>query len=226
TEQLAGVPPQLELPWDRPRPAVQSFRGRHLAVALSKTLSEALAAPARSEGATLFMTLLAAFQALLGRYTGQTDLAVGSPIANRNLAEIEPLLGFFVNTLVLRGDLSGDPTVRRLLARVRDAALGAYARQDLPFEKLVEELDPERSLSWNPLVQVLFVLQNAPMASPELAPGLRVELEDVATGEAKFDLTLALVEDEGRLHGAAEYGTDLFDAVTIRRLLGHFHTVL
>ncbi|MCP4663324.1 MAG: AMP-binding protein, partial [bacterium] len=161
-----------------------------------------------------------------GRYTGQTDLALGSPIANRNLAEIEPLLGFFVNTLVLRGDLSGDPTVRRLLARVRDVALGAYAHQDLPFEKLVEELEPERTLSQNPLVQVLFVLQNAPMASPELAPGLRVELEEVATGEAKFDLTLALIEGEGGLHGAVEYGTDLFDAVTIRRLVGHFHTVL
>ncbi|MCP4661373.1 MAG: non-ribosomal peptide synthetase, partial [bacterium] len=150
-EQLAGLP-VLELPCDRSRPAIQSFRGAVESFQLPAALHQRLEKLSRECGATLFMTLLAAFHALLGRYTGQTDLAVGTPIANRNLAEIEPLLGFFVNTLVLRGDLSGDPTARRLLARVRDAALGAYARQDLPFEKLVEELDPERSLSQNPLV--------------------------------------------------------------------------
>ncbi|MCP4654591.1 MAG: AMP-binding protein, partial [bacterium] len=156
----------------------------------------------------------------------QHDVAVGSAVANRNRAEIEGLVGFFVNTLVLRGDLSGDPEFRELTARVREAALGAYAHQDLPFEQLVEALEPERSLSHSPLVQVAFVLQNPPRAVPELAPGLRLELESVATGEAKFELTLGLLEDEEGLQGEVEYGTDLFDATTIRRLVGHYRNLL
>ncbi|MCP4661861.1 MAG: AMP-binding protein, partial [bacterium] len=234
-EQLVGLP-VVELPTDRPRPAVQSFRGASEVFRLPAELAGRLQELSRQQGSTLFMTLLAAFQALLGRYTGQRDVAVGSPIANRNRAEIEGLLGFFVNTLVLRSDLSDAPTFRELVARVRDVALGAYAHQDLPFEKLVEELEPERNLSHNPLMQVLFVLQNAPVApearsnttiaSPELAPGLRVELGGVASDQAKFDLTLALQEDEAGLIGEVEYNTDLFDATTIRRLVGHYRTLL
>ncbi|MCP4656487.1 MAG: amino acid adenylation domain-containing protein, partial [bacterium] len=224
-EQLAGLS-VLELPTDRPRPAVQSFRGAAESFTLPAAVHQQLAELSRGHGCTLFMTLLAAFQALLRRYTGQADPAVGSPIANRNRAEIEGLLGFFVNTLVLRGDLSGDPSFTRLLARVRDAALEAYAHQDVPFEQLVEALEPERDLSHSPLVQVFFVLQNALTAPRELAPGLGLELEPVDTGEARFDLTLALEEDAGELRGAVQYSIDLFDAATVHRLIGHLRTLL
>ncbi|MGH7931425.1 MAG: condensation domain-containing protein, partial [Candidatus Binatia bacterium] len=150
----------LDLPTDRPRPAAQSFRGARLSLELSKELTEGLKALSRKERVSLFMTLLAAFQTLLHRYTGRDDIAVGSPIAGRNRAEIEGLIGFFINTLVLRADLSGNPTFRELLARVREAALGAYDHQDVPFEKLVQELHPERNLNQSPLFQVMFVLQN------------------------------------------------------------------
>ncbi|MCP4656849.1 MAG: AMP-binding protein, partial [bacterium] len=217
-EQLAGLP-VLALPTDRPRPVMQSFRG---AAESFRLPGERLSALSRERGTTLFMTLLAIFQALVGRHTGQEDLAVGSVVANRNLAEIEPLLGFFVNTLVLRGDLRGNPRFRDLLARIRDVALGAYAHQDVPFEKLVEELDPERDLSQNPLVQVVFVLQNAPTAPRDLIPGLTATLDSVDAREAKFDLTVVLWEAQGELRGTAEYGTDLLDVATIRRLMGHF----
>ncbi|MCP4655422.1 MAG: amino acid adenylation domain-containing protein, partial [bacterium] len=224
-EQLAGLP-VLELPADRPRPAVQTFRGASDDWRLPDELHQGLEALGRELGSTLFMTLLAAFQLLLGRTTGQQDLAVGSPIANRNRSEIEGLLGFFINTLALRADLSGNPTFRQLVTRVRDAALAAYAHQDLPFEKLVEELDPERDLSQNPLVQVLFVLQNTSTAAWELGPGVAVEPLQVIPGGAKFDLTLGLQEGEEGLFGGFEYNCDLFDAVTIRRLGGHFRTLL
>ncbi|MCP4654400.1 MAG: amino acid adenylation domain-containing protein, partial [bacterium] len=225
-EQLAGLP-VLELPTDRPRPAVRSFRGAVHSFRLPAELGRGLAPLRREQGSTLFVTLLAAFQALLGRTTGQADLAVGTAIANRNRGEIEGLLGFFVNTLVLRGDLSGAPTYRQLLARVHDVALTAYTHQDLPFEKLVEELEPERDLSHNPLVQVLFLLQNAPGPCRELAPGVGLELAYVHSGQAKLDLTLVLEEDgEGGLRGELEYATELFDATTIRRLAGHFRTLL
>ncbi|MCP4660764.1 MAG: non-ribosomal peptide synthetase, partial [bacterium] len=170
--------------------------------------------------------LLSAFQLLLGRYAGQQDLAVGSAVANRNRAEIEPLVGFFINTLVLRADLGGDPAFAELLVRSRETALGAYVHQDLPFEKLVEELEPNRDLGQNPLVQVLFALQNAPVTIPDLAPGLRVEIGGVATGVAKFDLILALMEDPEGIGGAVEYNTELFDATTIRRLVGHLEGLL
>ncbi|MCP4658422.1 MAG: non-ribosomal peptide synthetase, partial [bacterium] len=212
-EQLRGLP-VLELPTDRPRPVMQSFRG---AAESFRLPGEGLIALSREQGTTLYMTLLAAFQTLLSRYTRQLDLAVGTVVANRNQAEIEPLVGFFVNTLVLRGDLAGNPAIRALLARFREVALGAYAHQDLPCEKLVEELDPERDLSQNPLIQVVFVLQNAPAAPQDLVPGLTASLESVDVGEAKFDLTVVLGEAEGELVGTAEYGTDLFDATTIRR---------
>ncbi|MCP4653867.1 MAG: non-ribosomal peptide synthetase, partial [bacterium] len=224
-EQLAGMP-VLDLPTDRPRPAVQSSRGTSEPLQLAAALGGRLQELSREQGTTLFMTLLAAFQALLGRTAGQADLAVGTAIANRNHAEIEGLVGFFVNTLVLRGDLRGNSTVRELLARTRDVALGAYAHQDVPFEQLVDELEPERDLSHNPLVQVFFVLQNLPAASWDLGPELEVEIESVATGVAKFDLTLVLTAGEAGLSGALEYGTDLFDATTIRRMARRLGTLL
>ncbi|MCP4660109.1 MAG: AMP-binding protein, partial [bacterium] len=224
--QLAGAPQRLELPTDRPRPAVQSFRGAGEVFRLEAELGRELQALSRRRGATLFMTLLAAFQVLLERYTGQRDLAVGSPIANRNRAEIEGLLGFFVNTLVLRSKLPGEISFGELVARVRDVALGAYAHQDLPFEQLVEALEPERNLSQNPLVQVLFVLQNAPAAGRKLAPELIMQGEEIPTGGAKFDLTLALVETQEGLDGGLEYNTDLFDATTIKRMARHFRSLL
>ena len=167
--QLSGRPVSLQLPTDRPRPALATLRGGTQSFVLPQTLSDALIALSRREGCTLFMTLLAAFQTLLHRYTSQTDILVGTPVANRTRREMEPLIGFFVNTLVLRTDLSGDPTFRELLGRAREVALQAYAHQDLPFEKLVEELHPERDLSRNPLFQVMFILQNAPMPKLELS---------------------------------------------------------
>src|SRR6185503_17307983 len=161
-QQLAGAPALLTLPADRPRPAGQSFRGATHTWQLSKTLSDQLHALSRSAGVSLYMTLLAAYKTLLYRYSTQTDIVVGTPIANRNHAEIEPLIGFFVNTLALRTRLSGDLTFHELLTRVRETALGAYLHQELPFEKLVEELSPERSLSYQPVFQVMFIFNNVP----------------------------------------------------------------
>ena len=179
----------------------------------------------RREGVTLFMTLLAAFQALLYRYSGQENVVVGSPIANRNSTEIERLIGFFVNTLVLRSDCSGEPNFREFLSRVRDVCLAAYAHQDLPFEKLVEELRPERDLSRNPLFQVMFVLQNTPRPLPQPA-GLSIERVDVPTTASLFDLSLYFRERDGKLIGFFEYNSDLFDRSTIQRMAGHFETLL
>jgi amino acid adenylation domain-containing protein len=215
----------LELPTDRVRPAVMSFRGATQSFALSRSLSEAIKALSRREGATPFMTLLAAFQALLGRHAGQDDVVVGTPIANRAQAELEGLIGFFVNTLVLRGDLSGNPTFRELLSQVRQAALGAYDHQDLPFEKLVEELQPQRDVSRNPLFQVMFALQNVPQTALELSP-LQVRRLGIEEPIAKFDLSLDLVETEEGLVGSCEYSTDLFEEATIRRLLGQYQRLL
>jgi amino acid adenylation domain-containing protein len=222
--QLAGVP-VLELPLDHPRPAVQTFRGARQPLRLPQPLTEALKALSQREGVTLFMTLLAAFQTLLQRYTGQDDIAVGSPIAGRTRAELEGLIGFFVNTLVLRTDLSGNPTFPELLGRVREVTLGAYAHQDLPFERLVEELQPERRLSHSPLFQVMLALQNAPRQTLDL-PGLTVSRLEVDRGTAQFDLTLVLWEEAEGLVGTLEYNRDLFEAPTIQRLLGHFRHVL
>ncbi|MGD2115490.1 MAG: amino acid adenylation domain-containing protein, partial [Acidobacteriota bacterium] len=229
-EQLAGLPPVLELPTDRPRPAVRSPRGGSRPVRLPEGTAGAVAALARREGATPFMVLLAGFQALLGRISGQEDLAVGTPIAGRNHLEIEGLIGFFVNTLVLRGDLSGEPSFRELLARVREASLAAHLHQDVPFEKLVEELHPQRSLTHTPLFQVMFILQNATDRSA-LGDGLRVRRLGGDGGgngspPAKFELTLALAEADGALAGALEFATDLFDATTAGRLAGHFERLL
>ncbi|MEG5173407.1 amino acid adenylation domain-containing protein [Microcoleus sp. B3-D7] len=224
-KQLSGAPPLLELPADRPRPPVQTYRGAKESFLIPKTLTEALKKLSRLENVTLFMTLLAAFKTLLYRYTGQADIPVGSPIANRNRAEIQGLIGFFVNNLVLRTDLSGTPTFRQLLVRIREVSLEAYAHQDLPFEKLVEELQPDRNLSYNPLFQVAFVLQAAPVAAESIA-GLNLTLLDVENQTAKVDLTLYLEEKQEEISGQFEYSTDLFDAATIKRMAGHFITLL
>ena len=224
-QQLEGAPALLELPADRPRPAVQSFRGAQQSFSLSQEVSQALLGLSQEQGVTLFMTLLCAFQTLLYRYTGQEDILIGTPIANRRLAQLEDLIGFFANTLVLRTDLSGNPSFEQLLSRVREVALSAYTHQDLPFELLVEELQPVRDLSHTPLFQVMFVLQNAPM--PTLAlPGLTVSPLAVAGTTSKFDLTLVMEETEQGLVGMWEYSTDLFDATTIARMAGHFQTLL
>ncbi len=224
-KQLEGAPGSLQLPMDRPRPATQSYRGALMSWKLPKPLSVALGELSRREGATLFMTLLAAFQTLLHRYTSSDDIPVGSPIAGRNRTEIEPLIGFFVNTLVMRGDLSGNPSFRTLLRRTREVALGAYAHQDLPFERLVEELHPGRDVSHSPLFQVMFVLQNAPWEAAQLA-GLEVTPAPIDSGTSKFDLTLFVRERGGALQAVVEYNTDLFDAETIQRMLGHYQTLL
>jgi amino acid adenylation domain-containing protein len=218
-ERLADAP-ALELATDRPRPPYQSFRGATREFVLPRELAEDLGALARREGCTLFMTLLATFQTLLLRYSGQEDVVVGAPIAGRTRPETEGLIGFFVNTLVLRSDLSGDPSFQTALARVRDTCLGAYEHQDLPFEVLVEELQPGRDLSRNPLFQVGFVLQNAP-TTDGAAPAVAIE-----RGAAIFDLALHTWQSADGLGGKLEYSTDLFDEATIDRLIGHYRTLL
>jgi amino acid adenylation domain-containing protein len=223
-QRLAGAPPLLELPADRPRPPLQSFRGATLSLAFPDGLAAALRALARGEGATLFMTGLAAFSVLLGRFTGQTDLVVGTPVANRTEAGIEGMIGFFVNTLALRADLGGDPPFRALLGRVRESALAAWAHQDLPFERLVEELQPDRDPSRSPLFQVLFSLD--PSRGSELAPGLACKLLRVDTKTAKFDLSLFLDDGEQELSALLEYATDLFDPATVMRLGRSFRDLL
>ncbi|HKG13792.1 MAG TPA: amino acid adenylation domain-containing protein, partial [Pyrinomonadaceae bacterium] len=225
-EQLTGAPAVLELPTDRPRPAVQSYRGANCSTVLDEQVSEGLRELARRQGATLYMVLLAAFQALLSRYTGQSDIVVGTPIANRNRAETEGLIGFFTNTQVMRVGVDGREPFAGLLGRVREACLGAYAHQDVPFEMLVEELQPERSLSYSPLFQVMFVLQNYPLEDIEL-PGLRLDSLSSGFETTKFDLTLFAVDDGGgRLRLAVEYSTALFDRERMERMLGHMETLL
>ncbi|XXY48792.1 amino acid adenylation domain-containing protein [Sorangium sp. So ce269] len=225
TRQLAGIPSATELPADRPRPAAQSFRGGEVAVVLPAELAQALRALSLRENATLFMTLLAAFQALLGRYSRQSDVVVGSPVANRTRAEVEGLIGFFVNTLALRADLSGDPPFVELLRQVRDTALGAYAHQALPFERIVDALGVPRDLSRTPVFQVMFTLQNAPVHEMRLA-GLSLREEEISTRTAKFDLDLTLREVDGALVGTLEYSADLFDAATVERMAGHLRALL
>ncbi|GHO82467.1 non-ribosomal peptide synthetase [Dictyobacter formicarum] len=219
-EQLDGLVPS-EFPTDRLRPLLPTFRGASYTLALPPSLSAELRKLSQKEGVTLFMTLLASFQLLLARYTQETDIAVGTPIANRHRAEIEHLIGFFVNTLVLRTDLSGNPSFRELLKRVRSVTLGAYAHQDVPFEKLVELLQPERDMSRSPLFRVLFSLQNVPMPLGDL-PGLHLEVQENERGAAKFDLSVAVIEQEEELSCVVEYLEDLFDRSTIIRLLDHW----
>ncbi|HEY4940168.1 MAG TPA: condensation domain-containing protein, partial [Rhizomicrobium sp.] len=219
-ERLSGAPTALELPTDRRRPAMANHRGASIPVVLSKALSEALAKLGREKGATPFMVLLAAFQAVLSRWSGQDDVVVGVPITGRTRRQTEDLIGFFVNTLAMRTDLSGDPSFEALLARVKNGALEAYAHQDLPFEKLVSELAPARDLGRHPLFQVMFVLQNIPPVRLELN-GVRLNVLEIESQTAKFDLTLTLSETAQGLAGSFEYATDLFDASTIERLANH-----
>jgi amino acid adenylation domain-containing protein/non-ribosomal peptide synthase protein (TIGR01720 family) len=224
-EQLAGCDGRIQLPLDNPRPAVQTWNGGTVSAVLPEALAAGVKNLSRAEGVTLFMTLLAAFQALLGRYSGQEDIAVGTPVANRNRAELEPLIGFFVNTLVLRTQLGGNPTFRELLQRVRETASGAFAHQDMPFERLVEALEPERDLSTSPLFEVMFVLQNAPFKPLEL-PGLKVTRMELDTGAAKLDLVLTAAERGGTVSLTLEYNADLFHQSTARRLLDHYINLL
>lgn len=222
--ELAGLR-DLELPADRPRSGITSHRGAELPFMLSPELTRELKALGRREGVTLFMTVLAAFQIALSRYSGQSDFAVGTDVANRNRLETEALIGFFVNQLVLRTDLSGDPTVTELLGRVREATLGAYAHQDVPFEKLVQALAPQRELSRSPLFQVKLVLQNAPRGRLRVG-GIEIGGFGDNQGLVKRDLTLFLTEDRETVSGTAEYAADLYEKPSIERLLGLFHLVL
>ncbi|HEV7515241.1 MAG TPA: condensation domain-containing protein, partial [Thermoanaerobaculia bacterium] len=219
--QLAGAPAVLDLPTDRPRPAVQTFVGGTLSFILADDLARDLERLSRGSGATLFMALLAAFQALLGRYSGQEDVVVGTPVAGRNHVLTEGLIGFFVNTLAIRTRLAGEPDFLELLARVREGTLSAFDHQDLPFEKLVGELQIERNMSHAPLFQVVFALQNAPAAT-RVIPGLALAPLAVDSGTAKFDLTAIVAPAGGGLSGLLEYNRDLFDRTTAQRLAGGF----
>ncbi|AFY92128.1 non-ribosomal peptide synthetase [Chamaesiphon minutus] len=237
-EQLNGIS-TLHLPTDKPRSAIQNYRGAARFLELPKQLTDCLEQLSQQAGATLFMTLLAAFKTLLYRYTDREDITIGSPIANRNRSEIEGIIGFFVNSLVLRSDLAGNPTFRELLDRVRAVTVGAYTHQDLPFEKLVSELHPERSLSHHPLFQVVFGFQNSPMCALEL-PGLVPSLINIEFKTTRFDLELHLWkcdedfrsldgdnwEDNQGLRGVIVYNTDLFEPATIDRMQNHFQTLL
>ncbi|MBI3885787.1 MAG: amino acid adenylation domain-containing protein [Opitutae bacterium] len=222
--QLAGVP-ALELPADWPRVPAPSTHGATHTILLPATVVQAAKALSQRAGVTPFMTLLAAFQTLLFRYSGQPDFALGSCVAGRPQLDLEKLVGFFVNTVVFRADLAGDPTFADLLARTRETTLGAFAHQELPFGKLVEELHPDRRPGRNPLFQVMFVLQSAAAALPALA-GLEIQPLEFDNGTAKFDLTLSLTESAAGLHATAEYSTDLFAHDTVVRMLGHFRTLL
>ena len=223
---LDGAPPGLELPTDRPRPAVVSGRGALIHLRVPAETTSSLRALARHEGATLYMVTRAALDLLLSRWSGQEDLVVGSPIANRTRVELDGIIGFFVNTLALRTDLSGDPTFRELLGRVREVTLGAYAHQDLPFERLVEEVAPERSLSHTPLFQVMFALQNAEVEAAPSLEGLRLEQFPLEWNSAVFDLGLDLLETNGELVGAIRFRTDLFDPATALRMAAQYQTLL
>jgi amino acid adenylation domain-containing protein len=223
--QLAGPLPALRLPTDRPRPPRPSWRGARRPFALPDGLAGQVQSLARREGATLFMVLLAGFTALLHRYTGQDDLVIGTDVANRNRAETEELIGFFVNQLVLRTDLSGNPSFGELLARVREVVLGAYAHQDLPFDRLVEALNPRRDAGGMPLFQVKLGFLNVPAYAPRAA-GLEIADLELESATAQYDLLLYLGEAGGRVHGFAQYSSELFDPATIDRLLAHFQALL
>ena len=221
--QLADAPTTLDLPTDRPRPPVQTFRGSMHSFELSEALSEALKTLGRREGVTLYITLLAAFNALLYRYSGQEDILIGTAVAGRKHPELQGLLGFFLNTVVMRTNLAGNPSFRDLLRRVCDVTLDAYAHEDVPFEYVVKEVQPERDLARNPLFQVLLTLE-PPL--PALPSGWTLTQMDVETDTAKFDLSLELDDRPGGIIGRFEYSTDLFDAATIARMVGHWQTLL
>ena len=224
-EQLAGIPPVSGLPTDRPRPPIQTFNGGVEFFEISKALTEKLKNLSQKSGGTLFMTIMTAFFILLARYTGEEDIVVGIPIANRLRVELESLMGCFLNTLVLRSQLHDNPTFLELLQKVRQTALNAYANQELPFEQLVEALQPERSLSHNPLCQVLFAWENVQMKPLEL-PNLQVTPLKTGHSTARTDLCLEMIESGQCLQGLFEYSTDLFDVATIRRMINHFQMLL
>ncbi|ASS74749.1 hypothetical protein CIG75_07015 [Tumebacillus algifaecis] len=223
-EQLSGSIEPLALPTDRQRPVNQTFIGATLPFWIPKRLTTALQELSAQEGSTLFMTLLAAYKALLARYTGQTDILIGSPIANRNRPEVEALIGVFINTLVLRSQVTAENSFRDLLQSVRQTTLDALSHGELPFEKLVEELQPERNTAYSPLFQAMFNMLNAKLSLS--MPGLSLESKELNAGTAKFDITLTVRETEVGLYGEWEYNTDLFDSVTIERMIGHFQTLL
>ncbi len=224
-QQLYGVPELLQLPTDYPRPTVQTYRGSTQSFILDNDLTQKLQSLSGKSGTTLFMTLYAGFATLLYRYSGQSDIVIGSPIANRNRSEIESLIGFFVNTLVLRSRFVDNPSFEKLLAQVRETTLGAYEHQDVPFEQVVEALQPQRSLAYSPLFQVMFVLQNAPMGEVKL-PGATLSPLNRQSTISKFDLTLSITETDGELVGEWEYNSDLFDESTIERMAAHFQNLL
>jgi amino acid adenylation domain-containing protein len=225
-KQLGGRLPVLELPTRGARPSRHTQNGAVRVWELPRDITDGVKSLSQAEGVTLFMSLIAAYKVLLLRYTGQQDMLVGTPIANRNRREVEGLIGLFINTLVLRTDLSGDPSFRELLGRVKEVALGAYANQDVPFEKLVEELQPERDLSRTPLFQVMFVMQNNPMPELKLG-GMTMSPLIIEGATSKFDLTLSIMEEaDGNMSGWLEYNTDLFDQPFIESLIGHYNTLL
>jgi non-ribosomal peptide synthetase component F len=224
-KQLAGAPAVIDLPFDRPRPPVRSFRGARQSLTISKEITDKLKALARREQATLFMTLLATFQSLLSCLTNQDDVVVGSPTAGRDRPECEALIGYFVNTVLLRAKFSGDPDFPKSLRRAREVALGALANQDVPFEKLVEELKPARVLQYNPLFQVWFVFQNALVERQELN-GLTGESLASESAATRHDLQLTLWETANGIEGAFTYSTDLFEAETISCMTEQFQTLL
>jgi hypothetical protein len=223
--RLGGVAGELSLPADRPRPALNSFRGKVLPFSLSAALSKSINSLSLQEGATLFMTLLSAFKVLLHYYSGQDDIVVGTNIANRNRREVEGLIGFFVNNLAIRTVVADGLTFRQLLGRVREVTLEAYAHQDIPFDMLVEALQVRRAANSAPLFQVMFILQNVPMRQMTL-PGLKLDALEVAGVVSKFDLTLFMQETERGLDGWVEYSSDLFDEATISRMTNHFLMLL
>ncbi|HKR97268.1 MAG TPA: condensation domain-containing protein, partial [Candidatus Angelobacter sp.] len=225
-KNLAGVPELLELPADRPRPEQQSFAGAMAKVLLDKNLAVGLKQLGMRHGTTLYMTLLAGWAMLLARLSGQQDVVIGTPTANRGRVEIEKLIGFFVNTLVIRVDVSGKPTVREVLERVKQQAVGAQQHQDIPFEQVVEIVQPVRSLAHSPLFQVVFAWQDAPMGGPEF-PGFQIEpMESGAHMVSKFDLTLSLQESGGCIVGGLEYATALFERETVERYAGYYRRLL
>ncbi|MEI7997190.1 MAG: condensation domain-containing protein [Methylococcaceae bacterium] len=217
--------PALELPTDKPRPAVQSLSGENRQFKLPTGLTDGIKALSRREGVTLFMTLVSAFQILLHRYTGQDDIVIGTLTVRQSSLELEGLNGIFGNPLVLRTDLSYNPSFRELLTQVREVTLGAYANKNVPFEKLVEALNLQSNSSRNPLFQVMFLLQNTPDEKIQLNEASAKNLQ-INPGTTKFDLTLELTKTPDGLAGRVEYATDLFEAATIDRLIGHYQTLL
>ena len=224
-KQLAGAPTVLELPTDKVRPAMQSYRGATQAISFSRELTTKLHALSRREAATLYMTVLAAFQVLLYRYSGQAQMLLGMPIAHRTRTEVEKLIGFFINTLVVRGDVDGNPKFSELLKRVREVVLGAYTHQDVPFERIVEEMNPERDMSRSPLFQVVLSWQNAPSSRLQLE-NIELSPVEVEFKSVRYDIELVLWEAEGQIFGHIEYNTDLYEAETMARMGRHLDTLL